>query len=70
MLLGSPPDMVRGFRLRKTHSSTQATRLTRKRSFLKRGIHPCYSGFQVQGSAKSPAGMASFYSLMLFTVLF
>ena len=65
MLLGSPPDMVHGSRLRKTRSSTQKLRLIRKSSFLKRGIHPCCSGFQVQGSAMSPAGMASFYSLTL-----
>ena len=65
MLLGSPPDMVHSSRLRKTRSSTQQPRLTRKSSFLKRGFHPCCSGFQVQGPAKSPAGMASFYSLTL-----
>ena len=27
------------------------------------GYHPCYSGFQVQGSATSPAGMALLYGL-------
>ena len=34
----------------------------RKNSALRWGIHPCCSGFQVQGSAKSPAGMALFRS--------
>ena len=66
MLLGSPPDMVHSSRLRKTRSSTQKLRLIRKSSFLKRGIHPCCSGFQVQGSAASPAGMALFNSTALF----
>ncbi len=64
MLLGSPPDMIHSFRLRKTHFSTQRQRFIRQGSFLRRGIHPCYSGFQVQGSATPPAGMASFYSLI------
>ncbi len=60
VLLGPPPDTVHNSQLRKTHSSTQRIRLIRKSSSLKRGIHPCCSGFQVQGSAKSPVGMASF----------
>lgn len=64
MLLGSPPDMIHSFRLRKTHFSTQRQRFIRQGSSLRRGIHPCYSGFQVQGSATPPAGMASFYSLI------
>ena len=62
MLLGSPPDMVHNSRLRKTHSSTQQVRLSRFELTLKKGIHPCCSGFQVQGSANSPASMALFYS--------
>ena len=62
MLLGSPPDMVHSFQLRKTHSSTQRMCFFRKRSILKKGIYPCYSGFQVQGTATAPTGMASFYS--------
>ena len=69
MLLGSPPDMVHGFRLRKTHFSTRKRRFIRKSLFLKRGIHPCCSGFQVQGSANSPAGMASFCSLILHDII-
>ena len=39
MLLGSPPDMVHGFPLRETGSST----------LLTAGIHPCCSGLQVTG---------------------
>ena len=34
----------------------------RRRFALRRGIHPCCSGLQVQGSAISPAGMAYFHS--------
>ena len=62
MLLGSPPDMVHNSRLRKTRSSTQQARLSRFELILKKGIPPCCSGFQVQGSANSPASMALFYS--------
>ena len=69
MLLGSPPDMIRSFRLRKTHFSTQRQRFIRKGLFLRRGVHPCYSGFQVQGSATPPVGMASFYSLIPYIVI-
>ena len=66
MLLGSPPDMVHNSRLRKTRSSTQQARLSRFELILKKGIHPCCSGFQVQGSANSPASMALFYSSLLY----
>ena len=62
MLLGSPPDMVHNSRLRKTHSSTQQARLSRLDLILKKGIPPCCSGSQVQGTANSPASMALFYS--------
>ena len=64
MLLGSPPDMVHGVRLRKTHPSTrEKRRADHTESALIKGIHPCCSGLQVQGTANSPAGMALFYSL-------
>ena len=66
MLLGSPPDMVHNSQLRKTHSSTQQARLSRFELILKKGIPPCCSGFQVQGSANSPASMALFYSSLLY----
>ena len=68
MLLGSPPDMVHNPQLRKTHSSTQQARLIHKSSILKKGMNPCCSGFQVQGTANSPAGMALFHSLQLHFV--
>jgi len=64
MLLGSPPDMVHGLSLRETHPSTRIIRSAdHTESALVEGIHPCYSGLQVQGTANSPAGMALFYSL-------
>ena len=69
MLLGPPSDMVHSSQLRKTRLSTQRVRLIHKGLALKCGIHPCCSGFQVQGSAKSPAGMASFCSLALRYIL-
>ena len=63
MLLGSPPDMVHGVRLRKTHPSTrEIRRADHTESALIKGIHPCFSGLQVQGTANSPAGMALSYS--------
>ena len=59
MLLGSPPDMIHSLTLRKTHSSTQTTDgADYTKTALKGGIDPCYSGFQVQGTATAPAGMA------------
>ena len=58
MLLGSPPDMVREWRLRKTRISTRkicSADLTE--TSLKTGISPCFSGLQVQGSAMSPVSV-------------
>ena len=49
MLLGSPPDMVHGFPLRKTGSSLLLTGVRRYRARPLKGIHPCYSGLQVTG---------------------
>ncbi len=64
MLLGSPPDMVHGVRLRKTHSSTQKnTHRTASIRSSEKGSTPAYSGFQVQGPATPPVGMALFYGL-------
>ena len=54
MLLGSPPDMVHGILLRKTISSTPLTLFKANRTCPGVGIHPCYSGLQVQGTANSP----------------
>ena len=69
MLLGPPSDMVHSSQLRKTRLSTQRVRLIHKGLALDCGIHPCCSGFQVQGSAKSPAGMALFHSTRLCYLL-
>ncbi len=61
MLLGLPPDMVHSPQLRKTHSSTQtAYGADYTEGALKNGNHPCYSGFQVQGTATAPASMVLF----------
>ena len=49
MLLGSPPDMVHGFPLRKTESSLLLTGVRRYSAGPHQGIHPCYSGLQVTG---------------------
>ena len=58
MLLGLPPDMVHSPRLRKTHpSSRTAYGADYTERALKYGNHPCYSGFQVQGTATAPASM-------------
>ncbi len=69
MLLDPSPDMVHGSALRKTRSSTQDYELIRKKSTLRRGIHPCCSGLQVQGAAISPAGMAYFHSRRTATMI-
>ena len=59
MLLGLPPDMVHSPRLRKTHPSSRAAYgADYTERALKYGNHPCYSGFQVQGTATTPASMA------------
>lgn len=61
MLLGSPPDMVRELRLRKTHLSTASDTSCRTAAALIMTSHPCYSGLQVQGTANSPASMTIFH---------
>ena len=61
-VIKSPPSPAK-------NKATRAIRLSRKRSALKEGIHPCYSGFQVQGSATPPTGMTSFRSPTLLTLL-
>ena len=58
MLLGSPPDMVHGFLLRKTGSSTPLIEVRRHSTHPQWGIHPCCSGLQVQGTANSPISAA------------
>ena len=54
MLLGSPPDMVHGFPLRKTGSSTLLTGVRRHMTDPMLGIHSCYSGLQVTGHRYLP----------------
>ena len=49
MLLGSPPDMVHGFPLRETDSSTLLAGVRRHMTNPKLGIHSCCSGLQVTG---------------------
>ena len=58
MLLGSPPDMVHGFVLRGTGSSSPLTRVRQHIARPGAGIHPCCSGLQVQGTAISPISAA------------
>ena len=58
MLLGSPPDMVRGSPLRKTDSSSPLTWVRRYSACPRAGIHPCCSGLQIQGTANSPTSAA------------
>ena len=57
MLLGSPPDMIHGFRSHRTHPSTHIPRCRPHKKHPQRRHHPCYSGFQVQDTAATPASM-------------
>ena len=54
MLLGSPPDMVHGVSLRQTNLSTLNRQINNTQTSPGVGIHPCYSGLQVKGTANSP----------------
>ena len=58
-LLRSRPDEVHKFPLRKTHSSSPLAKARPYKNNPKKGIHPCYSGLQVQGTATSPASTAT-----------
>ncbi len=59
MLLGSPPDMVRSPPLRSTSLSSPSWQAAHaKTPPLVAGIHPCWSGLQVQGTANSPISTA------------
>lgn len=55
VLLCSQPDTVHGDLLRKTQTSTPLMMGSPAGSIPQTGYHPCYSGFQVQGAATSPA---------------
>jgi len=55
MLLGSPPDMVRGSQLRETHpSSREKYGPANTATALIGGISPCCSGLQVTGHRYLP----------------
>ena len=58
MLLGSPPDMVHGFPLRKTEPSTLLITVRQHIEYPGAGLHPRYSGLRVQGTAGSPTSTA------------
>ena len=63
MLLGSPPDMVRGSPLRETDFSSLLTWGKQHSTGPGAGIHPCYSGLQVQGTANSPTSAVLLYAV-------
>ena len=58
VLLGSPPDTVHGATLRGTDPSSLLFRVRQHSAVPGAGIHPCYSGLQVQGTANSPTSAA------------
>ncbi len=63
MLLRSRPDMVRRFLLRKTQISTSFKPGSNVKQVPATEHHPCYSGFQVQGAANSPAAWTLIISI-------
>ncbi len=58
MLLGSPPDMVHRFPLRKTKPSTPLAMGRQHIEYPGAGVRPRYSGLRVQGTAGSPTSTA------------
>ena len=58
VLLGSPPDTVHGAALRGTGLSLLLIQVRRHIARPGTGIHPCFSGLQVQGTAISPTSAA------------
>ena len=60
MLLGSPPDTVHGAALRGTGPSSLLIWGRRHNLRPGAGIHPCWSGLQIQGTANSPTSAALF----------
>jgi hypothetical protein len=58
VLLGSPPDTVRGAPLRGTDSSSPLIRSRRHSRDPGAGVHPRCSGLRVQGTAISPTSAA------------
>ena len=58
VLLGSPPDTVHGWTLRRPDPSSLLIQVRRHSVTPGAGIHPCCSGLQVQGTAISPVSVA------------
>ena len=58
MLLGSPPDMVHGFPLRETGSSTLLTGVRQHRAHPRTGFIPAIADCGQQGTAGSPTSAA------------
>ena len=58
VLLGSPPDTVHGATLRRTNPSSLLIWGSQYILSPGAGIHPCYSGLQIQGTANSPTSAA------------
>ena len=63
MLLRSRPDTVHRFLLRETQLSSPLIKGSSIRRSSGDNHHSCYSGFQVQGTATSPAARCSQYTL-------
>ena len=68
MLLGSPPDTVHEFSLRKTKTSTPHTLGSFAIDLSETEHHPCYSGLQVQGAADSPASTEIYCNFLLYFI--
>ena len=64
VLLHSWPDTVYGALLRKTRISTHTPPGCCLAVSPSAGYHPCYSGFQVQGAADSPAARTPNYTIL------
>ncbi len=58
MLLGSPPDMVHRFPLRKTKPSTPLAMGRQHIEYPGAGVRPRYSGLRVQGTAGTTTSTA------------
>ena len=66
MLLGSPPDMIHGFPLRRTESSTLLTGGRRHKHFLMREFIPAIADCRLQGTADSPTSAALSKATVLY----
>ena len=69
VLLHSWPDTIHSALLRKTRISTRTLKGGYITNSPSAGYHPCYSGFQVQGTAASPAAQFVLYTrLQTFSI--